>query len=252
MSVSSFNTLVVAWIILALLMVPIQLRITAPYGRHTRRGWGPMIDNRLGWILMEIVSPLTFAWFFLSGDQPKTTPMWIFFSLWIAHYLNRSLIFPLRLHTTGKKMPVSIALSAVFFNVVNGFTNGYWLGSLGPAYPENWLYDPRFGVGLFLFIAGAGINNWADNRLIHLRRGSDSGYRIPRGGLFRFISCPNHFGEIVEWTGFAVMCWNLPALGFAVWTAANLIPRAISHHRWYRSHFNNYPPERKAVLPGLI
>ena len=57
-------------------------------------------------------------------------------------------------------------------------------------------------------------------------------------------------GEIIEWSGFALMCWNLPALSFAVWTAANLIPRALSHHAWYRRTFPDYPPGRKAVIPG--
>jgi 3-oxo-5-alpha-steroid 4-dehydrogenase 1 len=48
------------------------------------------------------------------------------------------------------------------------------------------------------------------------------------------------------------MCWNLPALSFAVWTAANLIPRSLSHDRWYRERFPNYPRERKAVIPFVL
>jgi hypothetical protein len=38
---------------------------------------------------------------------------------------------------------------------------------------------------------------------------------------------------------------------FAVWTVANLAPRAQSHHTWYREHFESYPPQRRALLPGL-
>lgn len=244
-----FTLAIQLWIALALVLVPIQLRFAAPYGRHTRRGWGPLIDNRLGWIVMEIISPLTFGCFFLSGNGAKSPAAWIFFALWMAHYANRSVIFPLRIHTKGKKMPLSIALSAAFFNVVNGYLNGAWLGSMGAGYDNAWLSDPRFIFGLAIFATGAGINLWADNRLIHLRKPDETGYKIPRGGLFQYISCPNLFGEIVEWSGFALMCWNWPALSFAVWTAANLIPRALAHHRWYRSHFEDYPPERKAVIP---
>jgi len=253
MKIETFQLLVWIWIAIAIVLIPVQLRITAPYGRHTRSGWGPMIDNRFGWVLMELVSPLIFMYFFLSGDQPKSAPMWLIFALWIAHYTNRSLIFPLRLQTRGKQMPLSIAISAAFFNLVNGFLNGYWLGHLSPPYPASWLLDPRFLFGLGLFLSSAAINFWADDRLIKLRqRSGDEGYHIPQGGLFRYISCPNHFGEIVEWTGFAILCWNLPALSFAIWTAANLIPRAWSHHRWYRTHFETYPRERKAVIPGLL
>ena len=252
MDSSTFNTLLYVWIAIGILLVPIQLYITAPYGRHSNNKWGPQIDNRLGWIIMEIVSPALFASLFLLGSNPKSTPMWIFFALYLLHYLNRSLIFPLRTRTRGKKMPLFIVFSAVLFNLVNGSTNGYWLGTLGPVYSETWLNDPRFVIGFLLFVAGALINIQADNILLNLRKPGETGYKIPKGGLFRYISCPNHFGEIIEWTGFAIMCWNLPALGFAVWTAANLIPRAIAHHKWYREKFVDYPVERKAVVPGVV
>ncbi len=246
------SLLALGWMFLALLLVPPQLKIIAPYGRHTGHFRGLTLDNRLGWVIMEVVSPLVFAGFFLSGDNPKTGPMWVFFALWMAHYVHRSLIFPFRTRTRGKRIPLIIVLSAMAFNLVNGWLNGHWLGGAGPVYPASWFLDPRFVVGLALFLSGAGINLWADSRLINLRRHSQEGYQIPHGGLFRWVSCPNHLGEVIEWAGFAVMCWNLPALSFAVWTAANLIPRALAHHRWYRSHFPDYPKSRKAVIPGLL
>ncbi len=261
MQLSLFTNLVWIWIGVALVLVPVQLFITAPYGRHNAgKKWGPQIDNRLGWILMEIVSPLCFSYFFLTGPVQKSIPMWIIFSLWVAHYLNRSLIFPFRIRTNGKKMPLAIVGSAAFFNLVNGFVNGYglghfgfWLDAASVPYPEWWLADPRFLGGFLLFAVGAGINAFADERLMRLRKPGETGYKVPNGWLFRFISCPNHFGEILEWTGFAILCWSLPALSFAIWTAANLIPRAISHHKWYRDQFGStYPAQRKAVIPFVL
>ena len=240
------------WIIVALLLVPIQLFISAPYGRHARKGWGPMISNRLGWMLMEIVSPAVFSYLFLSGPTEKTLPMWLFFALWNLHYLNRTFIFPLRTRTTGKKMPISIVLSAAFFNVFNGGLNGYWLGYLSPSYEIEWMTSWPFIIGGCLFVIGAYTNLRADNMLINLRKPGETGYKIPKGFLFDKISCPNHFGEVIEWTGFALMCWNLPALSFAIWTAANLIPRAMAHHKWYQEKFVDYPPERRAVIPYLF
>jgi hypothetical protein len=246
-----FNAAVLAWIALALILFPIQLFVTAPYGRHVRDGWGPRIPNRLGWFAMEIVSLILFAALFLSGASSKSAPTWIFFALWVAHYANRSLIFPWRVHTTGKTIPLLIVVSAIGFNVVNAGLNGFFLGWLA-RYPQSWLADPRFIIGIVMFLAGAAVNIWADNKLIALRNGDGAQYSVPRGGLFEFVSCPNLFGEVVEWFGFALMCWNLPALSFAIWTAANLIPRAISHHRWYRQHFADYPRTRRAVIPGVL
>jgi steroid 5-alpha reductase family enzyme len=134
---------------------------------------------------------------------------------------------------------------------MNAGLNGFYLGSLA-TYPPSWLADPRFIIGIALFLFGAAMNIWADNRLIALRADGVVTYSIPSGGLFEFVSCPNLFGEIVEWFGFALMCWNLPALSFAIWTAANLIPRALSHHRWYRRAFADYPQRRKAIIPGIL
>jgi 3-oxo-5-alpha-steroid 4-dehydrogenase 1 len=103
-----------------------------------------------------------------------------------------------------------------------------------------------------VFVLGVAINLWADNRLIGLRAPGKPDYTIPRGGLFEWVSCPNHLGEIIQWTGFAIMCWNLPALSFAIWTFANLVPRAVSHHKWYRKTFPEYPKDRRAVIPALL
>lgn len=249
---SGFNIFVLIWIALALVLVPVQLFVTAPYGRHIREGWGPRVPNKFGWFAMEIVSLAVFGGLFLSGSARKSAPMWIFFALWIVHYANRSLIFPWRVRTSGKTIPLAIVASAIGFNVVNAGLNGFYLGWLAPTYPLSWLADPRFVCGIALFFAGAAANIWADNELIALRRDGDAEYSIPRGGLFEYISCPNLLGEVVEWFGFALMCWTLPALSFAIWTAANLVPRALSHHRWYRRHFADYPKNRAAIVPGLL
>lgn len=251
MSYDNFIGFMYLWIGLAIILFPIQLKKTAPYGRHTNKKWGKFIDNRLGWVIMEIVSPLVFAYFFLSGENVKTIPMWIFFSLWIIHYIYRSLIYPFRTKTTGKDIPIAIVLFAILFNLVNGFTNGYYLGSLGLSYPDDWLFDPRFIIGIIIFFIGAYINIQSDNILLNLRQPGEKGYKIPQGGLYHKISCPNYFGEILEWVGFTIMCWNIAALGFAIWTVSNLIPRAISHHKWYKKTFEYYPKSRKAIIPFI-
>lgn len=149
---------------------------------------------------------------------------------------------------TGRPMPLALALCAAGFNVVNGSFNGGWLFHLGPAYPANWLTRPEFLIGLAVFLAGFAINLHADTVLIRLRR-RDAVYRTPEGGMFRWISCPNYLGEIVEWSGWAILTWSWAGLSFAVWTAANLAPRAISHHRFYRDEIDAYPRERKALVP---
>lgn len=78
-----------------------------------------------------------------------------------------------------------------------------------------------------------------------------SKYRIPYGGLFKYVSAANLSAEILEWTGFAVAAWSLPSFAFAVYTFANIGPRGWHHHNWYLQHFGeNYAKlNRKAVIP---
>ena len=149
-------------------------------------------------------------------------------------------------------MPLTIVLMAIGFNLVNGYINGYWLGSLSGRYEFSWMWDPRFIIGAVLFISGLVINWQTDNILIHLRKPGETGYVIPHGGLFTYISCPNHFGEIIEWCGFALMTWSLPGMAFAIWTFVNLVPRALHHHQWYTKQFPEYPKERKALIPFIL
>jgi protein-S-isoprenylcysteine O-methyltransferase Ste14 len=248
----TFLLLVLTWTLLGLAIFVLLLFVTAPYGRHSRRGWGPTIPNRVGWVVMELPSLLVFTLSFLLGPGGIQPVTWIFFALYAGHYANRSLVYPLRTRTSGKMMPLVVALMAVIFNLVNGFLNGYYFSAFAREYPLEWIYDARFIIGMVLFFTGVFINWWSDQILLNLRRDGKKGYFIPTGGLFRWVSCPNFFGEIIEWTGFAVMTWSPAALAFALWTFFNLVPRGLDHHRWYRSTFPDYPPERKAILPGIL
>jgi len=103
-----------------------------------------------------------------------------------------------------------------------------------------------------MFVGGFIINQISDKTLLSLREFNSTGYSIPYGGLFKYVSCPNFLGELIQWGGFALMTWCLPSLSFFIWTFVNLIPRAIDHHKWYKSTFPDYPKERKAIIPFLI
>lgn len=247
-----FTDLLHVWIVLAIITFLILLRITAPYGRHSTNTWGPTINNRFGWLIMEIPVVIVFSWFFFSGTALKSIPVYIIYGLFVLHYVNRIFVFPFRMKTVGKQIPVSIVVLAVFFNLVNGFFNGYWFGFLSPVYEISWLSDPKFIVGIILFFSGMYINISSDNKLINLRKGGKRGYYIPLGGLFNYVSSPNLLGEIIEWIGWAIMGWCLPGFSFAIWTMANLIPRALDHQRWYHHRFNDYPVNRKAIIPKIL
>ena len=225
--------------------------INAPYGRHIRQGWGLLVSKRDGWLVMEAPAAIVFAVLFVMGSAPRSLTAFVLLGMWEAHYLQRAFIYPFHIADGHRMMPILIPSMGFIFNAGNAYINGRYLFFLSGGYPLNWLADPRFITGFGLFIAGYLTNRWADRLLFSLRTSGETGYKIPYGGLFDWVSCPNYLGEIVEWVGWAIATWSLPGLSFAVWTIANLAPRARAHHAWYRASFPDYPKGRKALIPGV-
>lgn len=240
------------WIAIGFISFPLILKYDAPYGRHTSSDWGPLIDNKLAWIIMELPALILCPLIVFLSENILSSLTKFFILLWIIHYFNRSVVFPLRIKTKKKKMPFIIAFLAIVFNIVNGLINGLYFSNIGYNYPESWIASPQFIFGIIIFIFGFFINNVSDSYLINLRKGHDNKYVVPQKGLFKFVSCPNFFGEIIEWLGFAIMTWSIAGLAFFLWTFFNLVPRALSHHKWYKEKFPDYPKSRKAVFPFIL
>ncbi|GLJ15684.1 hypothetical protein SUGI_0257970 [Cryptomeria japonica] len=237
---------------LAALTVVSTALITAPYGRHSRSGWGPSIGGRLGWCLMESPTLWLSALLFPLGRSANPTSLLLLVPF-LLHYIQRTLIYPLfRVPSPAKPIPLTIVAAALFFNCYNTFLQVRWVSHFG-VYTTAWLWSPAFILGLGVFLIGMYINIWADSVLFSLRKskeGGDGSYQIPRGGIYEYVSCPNYLGEIVEWMGWAIMTWSWPGLAFFVYTASNLGPRAVSNHAWYLKKFpRDYPKSRKALVP---
>jgi 3-oxo-5-alpha-steroid 4-dehydrogenase 1 len=225
--------------------------VSAPYGRHLRDGWGFTIPARTAWIVMESPTVLIFLYVYSLGENAMAAAPLALLSMWQFHYVYRTFVYPFRIRSSAHRMPISILGMAIFFNCINAYINARWISHFG-GYSEAWLSSPAFIIGLGTFLLGWAINQHADLVLFRLRGVDDIGYKIPRGGLYKKISCPNYLGEMLEWTGWALAVWSTAGLAFAVFSIANLLPRALANHHWYRKHFSDYPPERKAVIPYLL
>ncbi len=246
-----YNDLIILWFVLAVVAFAALFFFVAPYGRHIRKGWGPSINDTLGWVIMEAASPLIFAACFLIGMGQVSIVTIIFLVLWESHCIHRAFIYPFTRRGAIESLSLTVLMMGFFFNLANGYFNGRYLFTFSPGYNNTWLRDPRFIAGIVLMVSGFIINRQADTMLRNLRKPHENDYKIPYGSLYRWISCPNYLGELLIWTGWATATWSLAGLSFAVWTAANLVPRARANHRWYRDKFPDYPVERKALIPGL-
>jgi 3-oxo-5-alpha-steroid 4-dehydrogenase 1 len=224
--------------------------ISAPYGKFSRKGWGPTWHSSWAWMVMELPAPALLILFFLYSGKTDIVSV-IFILLWLSHYLYRTFIYSFRQSGSRKPYPLILVIMALIFNSFNGFVNGFGVFNLY-SYDIKWLISWQFILGILIFLSGSTINKIADEKLRNLRKVNPGEYLLPKGWLFRYISCPHYFGEIIEWAGWAVMTWSLPGLAFLVFTFANLFPRAIASHKWYRSTFPDYPKERKAVIPFII
>jgi protein-S-isoprenylcysteine O-methyltransferase Ste14 len=222
----------------------------APYGRHYRPGWGPALPARLAWFLMELPALLVVPGFVLLSTVREIPAAWIPALLWLAHYAYRTLLFPSLMRPSGKAFPLILVASAIAFNLLNGYNNGSALFTTG--LERATVAAPHFLVGTVVFVCGFTVHFRADRTIRRLRKPGEAGYGIPRGGLFRWVSSPHYLGEIIQWTGWAILTWSLAGLAFALFTACNLLPRAISNHRWYQQQFSDYPGERRILIPYLF
>jgi protein-S-isoprenylcysteine O-methyltransferase Ste14 len=226
------------------------LWMTAPYGRHHNAGWGPVLPNRAAWLLMELPALLVITVLVLISPNGAAPQAWVPLVFWLFHYSYRTFVFPALMHPSDKTFPAMLVLFAVAFNSLNGYNNAQALLAAGEtALP---LLTPHFIIGALVFIAGFCLHLQSDAIIRNLRAPGETAYKIPYGGLFRWVSSPNYLGEIIQWTGWAIMTWSLAGVAFALFTFCNLAPRAISNHRWYREQFTGYPAKRRILVPGLF
>lgn len=228
--------------------------VTAGYGVFYNKKWGLAVPNKLGWILME--SPVFIVMILLCIISERSTNIvcLIFLILFEIHYFQRSFIFPFLIR--GKSvMPLSVILMGVVFNVLNAVMQGGWIFYVAPEnmYELSWLATPQFIIGTLVFFTGMIININSDYIIRHLRKPGDTKHYLPKKGLFKYVTSANYFGEFVEWVGFAILTWSLSGAVFALWTFANLAPRAAKIYNNYKKEFGDELDTKKVkrIIPFI-
>ncbi len=226
--------------------------VKAGYGMFRDHRWGLAINNKIAWILMEapVFIVMCILWWH-SERKTEIVPL-ICFILFQLHYFQRSFIFPFLLK--GKsRMPIAIILMGITFNILNGYMQGEWLFYLSPIdmYNTTWLTSPQFIAGTIIFFIGMGINIHSDNIIRHLRKPGDTRHYLPSKGMYRYVTSANYFGELVEWTGFAILTWSTAGIVFVWWTFANLVPRSNAIFQRYKNEFGDAMENRKRIFPFI-
>jgi 3-oxo-5-alpha-steroid 4-dehydrogenase 1 len=255
----TYDTVLAAALGFAAFVAIVAPFVPSPYGRFASARYGLRFDPRLGWFLMELPSTVSFLFFYLRGPHRFEPVPLVFLCVWLVHYGNRGFFFPLSIRAPrGSTASFSLMVVATGWLVtsLHGYLNGSYFSTFGH-YSPSWLTDPRFLAGIAFYATSLALNIHSDAIVRNLRtrdeveRG-DKVYRLPVGGLFRWVSSPAYFVELTGWAGFALFTWSLSGVFIFAISAANLVPRAISTHRWYKDRFPDYPPERTALIPYIL
>ncbi len=250
------GALVFIWIASILWIGAKALKLNVPvvYGRHENGEFKLRLPTRLSWVLMESPACLVFAWFVFNGPLPVSAPIIVLFIFWQMHYFHRAFIYPFQLQVRpGSTTPARMTLFGAVVCAACGYMNGEYISRYAEYLQSNdWFYTPQFIIGSLMFIGGYIMNKYSDAVLMKLRKENPDAYSIPYGGAYRWVSCPNYLGEIITWLGFSLAAWSIAGFTFAAMSASNLIIRAIENHKWYQEKFDNYPSERKAVIPYIL
>ncbi|XP_015248693.1 PREDICTED: 3-oxo-5-alpha-steroid 4-dehydrogenase 2 [Cyprinodon variegatus] len=222
----------------------------AAYGRHMKLSSpARMVPARLAWFLQEMPALLMPLLLIQLSHQYSSMGRALLLKTFCLHYFQRTFVYSVL--TRGQPLPLTVMASASFFCSLNGFLQGHYLLHCAQ-FDEEWSTGYRYIFGLLVFYTGMVINMHSDYILRNLRKPKEIVYRIPAGGLFEYVSGANYFGELVEWFGYAIATWSLPAFAIAVFSLCFIGPRAFYHHRFYKEHFKEYPTFRKALIPFLF
>jgi len=229
--------------------------VDAGYGKMRTEKWGPSINNKVGWFLME--APVFIVMLYLWGlsNVRFQVPYFIFFLIFQFHYFQRSFIFPFLLKGNSR-MPIVIMALSVLWNLINGYVQGVWLFYLAPTYQpysSSWLLSWQFILGTVIFAIGWIINMHSDYVIRHLRKLGDNNHYLPQKGMYRYVTSANYLGEITEWLGWSILTWSWAGALFFLLTCSNLIPRANSiYHRYEEEFPQQFDRKRlKRIIPFI-
>ena len=253
-SSQTFTVFLIVMAVIAVVVFVSLFFVDAGYGKFYHPKWGPSLDNHLGWFLMEVPVFLAMLLLWWFSDRRTDGVRMVFLILFELHYFHRSFIFPRQLRGHSR-MPWTIVLMGAVFNTLNALMQGGWLFYFSPAdrYPQSWLTSLPFIAGTLLFFAGMYVNIQSDSIIRNLRKPGDTAHYLPKGGMFRYVTSANYFGEFMEWVGFAILTWSWASAVFALWTFANLAPRAARIHTMYSQEFPDEmdPHKVKRMLPFI-
>ena len=77
---------------------------------------------------------------------------------------------------------------------------------------------------------------------------------MPVGGWFEAVSCPHYFAELVIYASIGIVLqFQGTTFGlYLIYLLCQHSVKAYNTHKWYQKTFQDYPTERKALIPYIF
>jgi hypothetical protein len=238
--------------------------LKAYYGRYTQEGlqtnmiWRVVIPGLIDWVgHCTSIFAVIYCIYQLPQHEREnlSVPRIILLVLFSIHYINRSFIHAWLVRKNCKPIPLLTMLLGSGFCLINGLNIARYLSFASVSVhlsDHNYIYSPRFIIGILIWCIGF-IGNISHDRYLVYLKNQQKGYQIPRWGLFHVVSGANFLFEIIEWFGFWIVAQGWACFSFFWVSLCAISPRAYHHHQWYLQKFgDSYPKHRRAIIPFVV
>lgn len=226
-------------------------RLAFGYSKFADRTRRLAVPSRVGMLIIYAPAAVAGLICHMALGGPWTVWHGITLGLVAIHFVRRCLeVLFVHRYSGVTNLGSALMISSLYATVSVLFA---WIGAteVDAALLASDDFTPLWIVGVSLWVVGSAINIGHHILLARLRRPGETGYVLPRGGLFSRVACPHYFGEIIGWFGLALVFHHVGALVIAVTMTFYLAGRADHTLRWYRQRFESLPAGWKRLIPYI-
>lgn len=205
---------------------------------------GKGISGRTGMVILYFLPFAAITFVALPYLPVASLVQWMVYLAVAFHFVKR-VLESLFVHKYAGKIDLFTTFAiAGFYSLAAGMIG--WLNRNPLSVPDAWFY-----IGISLYIIGMAGNFYHHKLLADLRKNSLD-YFIPKGGLFEYVVCPHYLFEILIWLGIALLSRHLVAWIILLFIVLYLVTRSLRALKWYHEKFQDFPKDRKAILPFVF
>ncbi|KAF3660727.1 putative titin-like isoform X2 [Capsicum annuum] len=205
------------------------------------------VPSKIGMIIVytpSLIVCLSFFWIFPNGGIRFA----MLNSVITIHLFKRVLeVLFVHKYSGSMAMNSAITISSSYFIAFSSliYIQHLTKGSIEP------IIDLKY-LGFIVFLVGAIGNFYHHFLLSKMRKKGESGYKIPKGGLFSLVICPHYLFEIVTFLGFSLISQTLFSFSSTLGTVFYLMGRSYATRKWYLSKFEDFPRNVEALVPFVF